>query len=161
MNAVARRIATVAAATGLAFAAFLTTAGAASAATTPSFETQVLTLTNKERAAAGCAALKANTQLESSAKGHNDEMAKTGKMTHTGVNGSTPGQRIDEAGYYWRMAGENVAYGQRTAEQVVRAWMKSPGHRANILNCGYKDLGVAYTTDSKKRAYWTQNFGTR
>ncbi|GAA3853461.1 hypothetical protein GCM10022243_18860 [Saccharothrix violaceirubra] len=162
MNIIARRIATAAIATGIAVTAFLSANAAANAATTPpSFEAQVLTLTNKERATAGCPALAANAQLNASAKAHNDEMAKTGKMTHTGLDGSTPSQRIDNAGYYWKMAGENVAVGQKTPEQVVKDWMKSPAHRANMLNCGFKDLGVAYTVDAKKKAYWTQNFGTR
>ncbi|MEU5695141.1 CAP domain-containing protein [Actinosynnema sp. NPDC020468] len=159
------RIATAVLATGLATAAFLGTSAAANAATTPataaSYEAQVLTLTNQERAKVGCAALTANTQLATAAKAHNDEMAKTGTMTHAGVNGSTPATRIEAAGYVWKMAGENVAYGQKTPTQVMTDWMNSPAHKANLLNCGYKDLGVAYTTDAKGRAYWTQNFGSR
>jgi uncharacterized protein YkwD len=161
----ATRIATAVLATGIATAAFLGTAAVATAATAPStaasYESQVLTLTNQERAKAGCAPLAANAQLAAAAKAHDDDMAKSGTMTHTGTDGSTPATRIQAAGYTWKMAGENVAYGQKTPAQVMTDWMNSPAHKANILNCGYKDLGVAYTTDSRGRAYWTQNFGAR
>ncbi|MGM1059547.1 CAP domain-containing protein [Saccharothrix sp. Mg75] len=148
-------------AAGIAAAALLSTAavttGTATAA--PSSEEQVLSLTNGERAAVGCPALTANAQLGAAAKRHNDEMARTGNFSHTGVDGSTPAQRVTEAGYTYRTTAENIAMGQGTAEEVVGSWMASEGHRANILNCELRDLGVAFTTDAGGRTYWTQEFG--
>ncbi|MDU0290872.1 CAP domain-containing protein [Saccharothrix longispora] len=144
-------------ATGIAVAALLVTTGTATAA--PSSEEQVLSLTNGERAAAGCPALTADARLDSAAKRHNDEMARTGNFSHTGVDGSTPAQRVTEAGYTYRVTAENIAMGQGTAEEVVSSWMASEGHRANILNCDLRDLGVAFATDAGGRTYWTQEFG--
>jgi len=137
----------------------VSTAGVATAA--PSSEEQVLSLTNGERGAAGCPALTADAQLGAAAKRHNDEMARTGNFSHTGADGSTPAQRVTDAGYTYRATAENIAMGQGTAEEVVGAWMASEGHRANILNCELRDLGVAFTTDAGGRTYWTQEFGAR
>ncbi|MEU5691704.1 CAP domain-containing protein [Actinosynnema sp. NPDC020468] len=145
-------------AAGVAVAALLTATGTAHAA--PTQQEDVLTLTNKERVANKCPELKYNKLLENSAQGHTTWMAQNGNMNHTGLNDSTPSQRIDAAGYKWKMAGENIAFGQKDAAAVVTAWMNSPVHRANILNCGFRELGVGYALDAKKKVYWTQNFGT-
>ncbi|WP_440899341.1 CAP domain-containing protein [Actinosynnema sp.] len=150
-------------AAGAAIAALFAAAGfavAAPATTAPSYEEQVRQLTNQERVAGGCPALAWNDKLAAAAKGHNDEMAKTDTLSHTGKDGSNPSQRIDRAGYDWQTIGENVAFGQKTPAEVVKAWMNSPVHKANIMNCAYLDLGVAYAPDKKNRLYWTQNFGT-
>ncbi|ATE55630.1 MULTISPECIES: CAP domain-containing protein [Actinosynnema] len=154
------------AATGAANAAPRTTNPATSsvvakaAQDAPAYAAEVLKLTNQERAKAGCGALVANTKLAAAAKGHNDEMAAQNYFSHTGADGSAPAQRVDAAGYYWRATAENIAMGQSTPAAVVRAWMNSAGHKANILNCAYKDLGVAYTVNSRGKAYWTENFGS-
>ncbi|QFZ21933.1 CAP domain-containing protein [Saccharothrix syringae] len=148
---------TVAVATAIA-ALFVTTSTATAA---PTYDQSVLTLTNQERTAAGCPALSSNDQLIAAAKRHNDEMAATGNFSHTGVDGSTPAQRVSEAGYPFRTTAENIAAGQRTPEEVVRDWMASEGHRANILNCELRELGVAYAVDAGGRSYWTQEFGVR
>ncbi|WP_158841959.1 CAP domain-containing protein [Saccharothrix deserti] len=142
---------------GVAIAALLVTTTPALAAQT--YEEQVLSLTNGERAAAGCPALAPNAQLAAAAKKHNDEMARTGNLSHTGVDGSTPAQRITEAGYQYRVMAENIAAGQTSAEEVVRAWMNSEGHRANIVNCELRDLGVAYAVNRDNKPFWTQDFG--
>ncbi|MFC6088756.1 CAP domain-containing protein [Saccharothrix lopnurensis] len=146
-------------AVGLAIAALIVTTGTAGAA--PTQQESVLSLTNQERSAAGCPALAVNDQLAAAARRHNDEMIRTGNFSHTGVDGSTAAQRVSEAGYPYRVTAENIAAGQGTAGEVVRDWMNSAGHRANILNCELRDLGVAYGVDAGGRAYWTQEFGVR
>ncbi|MER5266486.1 CAP domain-containing protein [Actinosynnema sp. NPDC002837] len=125
----------------------------------PTFEEQVLALTNGERSAVGCPALASNAQLAAAAKRHSDDMARTGNFSHTGTDGSTAGQRVTDAGYHFRLMAENIAAGQGTAEEVVRSWMNSEGHRANIVNCELRDLGVAHAVDGSNKVYWTQDFG--
>jgi uncharacterized protein YkwD len=88
-------------------------------------------------------------------------MAVKGYFSHTGQDGRSPFDRIKQAGYPGRMMGENIAAGQTSAAAVMQAWMNSPGHRANILNCGYKEVGVGYVAGGSMRHYWTQNFGSR
>ncbi|MGI5506933.1 CAP domain-containing protein [Lentzea sp. CA-135723] len=147
------------AATTLALAATL--APQASAATV---QQDVIALTNAERAKAGCAAVKANAALNTAAQRHSADMASHNFMGHTGSDGSTVVVRIERAGYTrWTRAAENVAAGHTTAAAVVRGWMNSAGHRANILNCALKDIGVGYQykAGTKYGHYWTQDFGTR
>lgn len=146
-------------AAGAAIAALLVTTAPAGAA--PTYEDQVLTLTNGERAAVGCPALAPNAQLAAAAEKHNDEMARTGNFSHTGVDGSTPADRVTEAGYRYRQMAENIAAGQTSAEEVVRSWMNSASHRANIVDCELRDLGVAYAVDGNDKPYWTQDFGAK
>ena len=140
-----------------AVAALVLTATPALAA--PTFEDRVLSLTNGERAAAGCPDLTPNDALAAAARRHTDEMARTGNFSHTGVDGSTPAQRVTDAGYPFRLMAENIAAGQGTAEEVVSAWMGSESHRANIVNCELRDLGVARAVGGDNKAYWTQDFG--
>jgi uncharacterized protein YkwD len=142
---------------GAAIAALLVTATPALAA--PTFEDRVLSLTNEKRAAAGCPNLAPNDKLAASARRHTDDMARTGNFSHTGTDGSTPAQRVTDAGYHYRLMAENIAAGQGTAEEVVSAWMNSESHRANIVNCELRDLGVARGVDGNNKAYWTQDFG--
>jgi uncharacterized protein YkwD len=118
-----------------------------------------LALTNGERSAVGCPALAPNAQLAASAKRHSDDMARTGNFSHTGTDGSTAAQRVTDAGYPYRVMAENIAAGQGTAQEVVSSWMNSEGHRANIVNCELRDLGVAHAVDGSGKLYWTQDFG--
>ncbi|NML52680.1 CAP domain-containing protein [Streptomyces sp. R302] len=120
---------------------------------------QVLSLVNAERAKAGCGPLTANATLARAAQGHSDDMAARDFFDHTNPDGADPGDRVTAAGYPWSTYGENIAMGQRTPEQVMEAWMNSPGHRANILNCDFKELGVGIHDDGGP--YWTQVFGAR
>ncbi|MFE6222833.1 CAP domain-containing protein [Streptomyces sp. NPDC057854] len=120
---------------------------------------QVLSLVNAERAKAGCGPLTANATLARAAQGHSADMAARDFFDHTNPDGDGPGERVTAAGYPWSTYGENIAKGQTTAEQVMEAWMNSPGHRANILNCDFKELGVGVHTDGGP--YWTQVFGAR
>ncbi|MGT2528104.1 CAP domain-containing protein [Streptomyces nojiriensis] len=117
----------------------------------------VLSLVNQERAAAGCPALTLNAKLTQAAQDHSADMAAHANMSHTGSDGSDPGTRITRAGYAWSSYGENVAYGYSTPEKVMEGWMNSPGHRANILNCSFKEIGIGL---AQPNSYWTQDFGT-
>ncbi|WP_308434409.1 sigma-70 family RNA polymerase sigma factor, partial [Streptomyces anandii] len=121
---------------------------------------QVVALVNKERAKAGCGALTEDSQLDAAAQGHSDDMAARGFFDHTNPDGKDPGQRITAAGYRWSTYGENIAMGQQTPESVMNSWMNSPGHRANILNCSFKNIGVGVHKGSGG-PWWTQDFGTR
>ncbi|MFG2834030.1 CAP domain-containing protein [Streptomyces zaomyceticus] len=119
---------------------------------------EVVRLVNAERAAAGCNALTVDADLTEAAQDYTDDMAATGNFSHTGTDGSQPQDRIEAAGYTWSRSGENIAKGQADAAAVMDAWMHSPGHRANILNCGFTEIGVGVSTDGGP--WWTQDFGT-
>ncbi|MEU7059278.1 CAP domain-containing protein [Streptomyces sp. NPDC046197] len=119
---------------------------------------RIVQLVNAERARVGCPALTLNAALTKSAQAHSEDMAAHQNMSHTGSDGSSPGDRITRAGYSWSTYGENVAYGYATPEQVMAAWMASPGHRANILNCSFKEIGVGL---AQPNSFWTQDFGAR
>ncbi|GGX05169.1 hypothetical protein GCM10010297_28440 [Streptomyces malachitofuscus] len=118
---------------------------------------RVVELVNAERGKAGCSPVKVNATLTEAAQNHSEDMAASGTMSHTGSDGSSPGDRITRAGYSWSTYGENVAYGYSTPEQVMQGWMTSPGHKANILNCAFKEIGVGL---AQPGSYWTQDFGT-
>ncbi|MHB9849219.1 sigma-70 family RNA polymerase sigma factor [Streptomyces krungchingensis] len=122
--------------------------------------TQVVALVNKERAAAGCGPLTEDPQLEDAAQAHSDDMAARDFFEHTNPDGADPGQRITAAGYRWSTYGENIAQGQQTPEAVMESWMNSPGHRANILNCSFKNIGVGVHRGSGG-PWWTQDFGAK
>jgi uncharacterized protein YkwD len=126
-------------------------------------EAQVLALVDKERASAGCGALRSNAILVSVARAHSQDMAVHGYFDHTSQDGRSPFDRMRAAGYKGGLMGENIAAGQPTPAAVMDAWMHSPGHRANILNCGYKAVGIGVSTvdGSPYRIYWTQDFGDR
>jgi uncharacterized protein YkwD len=125
----------------------------------PSFQAQVIKLTNKERAKAGCKALKSNTALKTAAQKHSADMAKRNYFNHTGKDGRSPFDRMTDAGYAYSAAAENIAAGQRTPADVVKGWMNSAGHKANILNCTYSEIGVGYAKGGSYGTYWTQDFG--
>ncbi len=114
----------------------------------------ILTLVNEQRSAQRLGALHAHGQLDASAQVHSDTMAGTGVMTHDHWI-----EEIRAAGYAGGSIGQNVAYGYPSAASVMDAWMSSPGHRANILNGTYRDLGVGCTRDGHGTYWWTQNFG--
>ncbi|MBT2364256.1 CAP domain-containing protein [Streptomyces sp. ISL-10] len=121
-------------------------------------EAQVLALVNEERAAAGCGPVTASERLTQAADDYSDVMADSGVMSHTGPDGSTMTTRVEAAGYAWSTLGENIARGQADAASVMDAWMQSPGHRANILNCSFNELGIGVHFGDGG-PWWTQNFG--
>ncbi|WP_428964160.1 CAP domain-containing protein [Micromonospora fluostatini] len=118
---------------------------------------QVLGLVNTERAGAGCPAVRTEGRLTTAAQRHSQDQADHRNMSHTGSDGSTVGDRLDRAGYSWSTYGENVAINRASPEAVMEAWMNSPGHRANILNCAFTELGVGMVTRGDQ-TYWTQKF---
>ncbi|ROQ59577.1 RNA polymerase sigma factor (sigma-70 family) [Streptomyces sp. 840.1] len=127
----------------------------------PASETaQVVALVNQERAKAGCGPVKEDAQLTDAALRHSEDMAARDFFEHTNPDGADPGRRITDAGYHWSTYGENIARGQQTPASVMESWMNSPGHRANILNCSFKDLGVGIHKGSGG-PWWTQDFGAR
>ncbi|RIV40930.1 CAP domain-containing protein [Micromonospora radicis] len=117
---------------------------------------QVVELVNAERAKAGCGALSIDDKLMTAAQRHSQDQADNQNMSHTGSDGSDPGDRIDRVGYAWRTYGENVAWNQQTPAAVMDAWMNSDGHRANILNCAFTEIGVGVANSNGP--YWTQVF---
>ncbi|WP_327281319.1 MULTISPECIES: CAP domain-containing protein [unclassified Streptomyces] len=121
-------------------------------------ESAVLALVNKERAAAGCGPLASNGKLSAAARAYSDTMARSGVMSHTGPDGSTMTSRVEAAGYSWSNLGENIARGQADPDAVMNAWMNSPGHRANILNCAFKEIGIG-VHKGDGGPWWTQDFG--
>ncbi|TQJ51567.1 CAP domain-containing protein [Phycicoccus sp. SLBN-51] len=120
---------------------------------------QVLTLVNAERAKAGCGALATSSALQRAAQGHSADMAANDYFSHTSQDSRTFADRIRAAGYTGGAIAENIAAGQATAGAVMTSWMDSPGHRANILNCAYRYLGVGYAKGGTYGTYWTQDFG--
>lgn len=126
----------------------------------PSTAAQVVALVNKERGAAGCGPLKADTQLTDAAQRHSDDMSARNFFEHTNPDGAGPGQRVTDAGYRWSTYGENIARGQQTPASVMESWMNSPGHRANILNCAFKDIGIGIHQGAGG-PWWTQDFGAK
>lgn len=116
---------------------------------------KAIQLTNDHRAAAGCKPLTMDRRLNSAAAKHSDDMADNKYFSHTSQDGRSFTDRLRAAGYP-EPGGENIAQGARSAEQVVQMWMDSPGHRANILNCEFKTIGMGV---EKRGWYWTQNFG--
>jgi uncharacterized protein YkwD len=131
---------------------------------------RVLALTNEARTKARrcgdkpfepAPPLRANARLEKAAAVHAQDMARNSYIDHAGRDGSTFSQRITRTGYPWHSAGENVAAGQRSAEDVVQDWLASPGHCANIMSDEFTEMGVAFAVnmDSKAVVYWAQEFG--
>lgn len=135
-------------------------------ATNSAFVNQVLVLTNQFRAQNGLAPLKANLELNAAAQAHSADMANQDYFDHIGKNGSKPWDRAKLIGYEARSMGENIAAGQTTPESVVQGWINSPGHRANLLNASFTELGVGYeylandTGSVNYNRYWTQLFGS-
>ena len=136
-------------------------------------ELEVLALVNVERTSRGLSPLAANATLAYAAGFHSSQMVARSSalpgnpgaaMQHVlfGVNAPTPTTRLDFAGYdNWMTFGENIAYGYDSAAAVMAAWMNSPGHRANILNPNFTELGVGVVANAAGYLYWTQVFGAR
>jgi len=119
---------------------------------------QVVRLTNSERLEAGCAPLTVDGHLSSASQRQSSYMARTRLFSHVWRDGSTFVERSRDAGYR-QPAGENIAWGYRSAPEVVRAWMASPGHRKNILNCRARSMGAGVAFAADGTPYYTQVFG--
>lgn len=120
-------------------------------------EAAVLKLVNEQRAIVGCSPVAANSALTTLAENFSTQMADQDFFDHTDPSGATPWDRAEKLGIT-NLGGENIARGQADAAAVMDAWMNSPGHKANILNCDFKTLGVGvhFGTDGP---WWTQDFG--
>ena len=116
---------------------------------------QVVDLTNVERRKNGLAALQIDTQLSQVALTKSQDMQKNGYFSHTSPTYGSPFDMMRDFGVSYRTAGENIAQGQRTPQEVVNAWMNSAGHRQNILNGNFTHIGVGYEPSGH---HWTQMF---
>jgi|ERR1019366_3059700 uncharacterized protein YkwD len=131
---------------------------------TPAFkatpdEINVFDLTNQERKKEKTPELKLNPALSKIARAHSENMARQGKMAHT-LDDKTPFDRLRAAGYIYLKAGENVAAGDEKASLpiLMKAWMDSEGHRKNILEPGFTEIGVGIAHDKNGQVYYTQLF---
>ncbi|AMV29689.1 Cysteine-rich secretory protein family protein [Gemmata sp. SH-PL17] len=121
-------------------------------------EQAVVDLTNAERKKADLQPLKPNPQLMEAARGHAQNMAKQDKLEHV-LDDKTPADRTKAAGYKSGTIGENIAWNQKSAKDVVAGWMDSEMHRDNILKKDYTEIGVAVAKNEKGEPYWVQVFG--
>ncbi len=121
-------------------------------------ENEVIRITNVERAKHGCGRVKLNTKLRTAMRRHTQDMADKDYFSHDSQDGRSPWDRAKSAGYRTPI-GENIAKGQRNAADVMKSWMDSPGHKANILNCDAKAIGVGLSYDGGT-AIWGQLFGS-
>jgi len=119
------------------------------------FEQQVAALVNQQRAANGLSPLTLSAELSDVARLKSQDMHDNKYFAHDSPTYGSPFDMLSSFGISYRAAGENIAIGYATPEAVVNAWMNSPGHRANILNPSYTQLGVGYVADG---SYWTQEF---
>lgn len=142
-----------------------------------SIDQQVLALINQQRHNNGCNVdLTISPNLKQAADRHSADMATHDFFSHTGSDGSSMVDRIVQSGYHYSMIAENIAAGYSTPQQVVEGWMKSDGHRANILNCSLRETGIGYYYQSNDQPnvksgsskpggpyyyYWTQDFGSQ
>lgn len=121
---------------------------------------EVVRLVNVERSRAGCDPLATHSRLHTAAQKHSDLQARRNTMSHQLPGEPAVGDRITAEGYRWAGVAENVAAGQTSPAMVMNSWMNSAGHRANILNCGYRHIGVGVTRSAQGTRYWTQNFAS-
>ncbi|MDE2049929.1 MAG: CAP domain-containing protein [Gammaproteobacteria bacterium] len=130
----------------------------------------VLALTNEARAhARSCGwrhfppapPLSLTPALARAASAHSQDMAAHGFLSHSGSDGSTPGERVTRAGYRWSMVGENIASGVETPQAAVAGWLASPHHCANIMTAGFRQMGVAFAVNraNPQVIVWTEDFG--
>lgn len=121
-----------------------------------SYIKQVVSLVNEERAKAGLAPLTIDTKTEGAAAVRASEIQKS--FSHTRPDGRDFSTVLRENGVSYQAAGENIAYGQKSPEEVMQGWMNSSGHRANILSSNFNKIGVGYAQDGNGTGYWVQLF---
>lgn len=119
---------------------------------------EVLDLVNAERKKQGLAALTLSSKLTSVANTKAKDMAVNKYFAHESPTYGTPFQMLQQFGVKYSYAGENIAAGQRTSKEVMNSWMNSSGHRANILNKNYTELGVGFYAGGSYDTYWVQLF---
>jgi uncharacterized protein YkwD len=126
---------------------------------------RIVELVNLRRREAGLAPVVVHGTLMACAQQYSDVQASQGALNHTGPDGSTPGQRLSRCGYRWKHFGENLAAGFTNPDELVAAWMASPGHRKNILNRKVVEIGLGYAHRSDDPAryydYYVMEVGIR
>ncbi|MFZ3577626.1 CAP domain-containing protein [Virgibacillus sp. DJP39] len=126
------------------------------------YEKEVVKLVNQERAKENLEPLKLDDRLSSLARNKSQDMAANNYFSHTSPTYGSPFDMMDQFDFTYRMAGENIAAGQRSPKQVVEGWMNSEGHRKNIMKDGFTHIGVGYVEGAglPYRTFWTQLFMT-
>lgn len=122
------------------------------------YEQEVVNLVNQQRAKHGLQPLKVATNLSKMADVKAADMRDHNYFSHTSPTYGSPFDMMKQFGISYSYAGENIAAGQRTPQEVMNAWMNSPGHRANILNSHYTYIGVGYVQGGSYGSYWVQEF---
>ena len=129
------------------------------------FIRKILKITNRQRRKRGFKPLRMNNKLQEIAQSHSRDMAVNDIFSHTGLDGSSIGDRLRRINYDFWYAAENIAVGSATPRRAMNQWLNSPGHRSNILNPRIKDIGIGYyympNDEGTQRwgHYWTQTFG--
>lgn len=123
-----------------------------------SFQKEVVRLVNVERSKRGLSKLSFNTELSNVATLKSQDMINKNYFDHTSPTYGSPFDMMKQFNIRYRIAGENIAKGQRTPSEVVNSWMNSSGHRANILNENFTDIGIGVAKSSNGTLYWTQMF---
>lgn len=121
-------------------------------------EKQVVTMVNNERSKVGLAPLRLSWQLSRVARYKSQDMIDKGYFSHQSPTYGSPFVMMKAFGIKYMSAGENIAYGQKTATSVMTGWMNSAGHKANILSKNYSEIGVGLAKKSNGTLYWTQQF---
>ena len=122
------------------------------------FQNRVVALTNQQRAKYGLPPLKLNWELQRLARVKSEDMRNRNYFDHNSPTYGSPFTMMKSFGISYSYAGENIAAGQQTPEAVVDSWMKSPGHRANILKKEFTEIGCGVAFGGSYRLYWTQEF---
>jgi len=122
------------------------------------FQKKVIDIVNKERATAGLGTLAENADSDKIATLKSEDMVKLNYFSHTSPTYGSPFEMLTHFNISYTAAGENIAYGQSTPDDVMTAWMNSPGHRANILNSNYTQIGVGIALKANGQLVWTQTF---
>lgn len=121
-------------------------------------ENEVIRLVNVERSKRGLPALKANWELARVARYKSQDMINKNYFSHTSPTYGSPFAMMESFGIRYTSAGENIAYGQQTPQEVMNAWMNSTGHRNNILSSSFSEIGVGLAKNKNGVCYWTQMF---
>ncbi|HXV44511.1 MAG TPA: CAP domain-containing protein [Anaerolineae bacterium] len=124
----------------------------------PTFEERLLDLINAERTARGLTALSADSTLMQVAEAHSRDMRNRDFFNHINPDGLGPGDRLDNAGYRWQRWGEIIGAAYATPQAMLNGWMNSPGHRANLLNPNFSEIGLGYVSGGEYDYYWTAVF---
>ncbi|MFJ9469182.1 CAP domain-containing protein [Streptomyces caniferus] len=131
----------------------------AATGTAAAFAQKIVELVNAQRAQHGCGPLTVDHRLQAAAQAHSDDMAARNYYEHNTPEGVDPGTRMTKAGFPWGSWAENIFKSPKDPATAMDGWMKSPGHRDNILNCSYKSTGVGVNL-SANGPWWTQDFAT-